>query len=61
MSARLHTATKQQLLATGYNTAECLECFAYMYSKNAAFIRECMMELRINNLQREIDKLQGAK
>lgn len=51
VSARLHKATKEKLLATGYNPAQAIEWFVYKFSTDKESIERDMMRIKLESLR----------
>ena len=50
VSARLHKATKEKLLESGYNPAEAIEWFVYKLSEDREAIERDMLKIKLENL-----------
>ena len=60
VSARLHKATKEKLLESGYNPAEAIEWFVYKFSEDREAIERDMLKIKLENLlKHEIKILKG--
>lgn len=58
VSARLHKATKEKLLETGYNPAQAIEWFVYKFSTDKESIERDMLNIHLESLK---DREHGIK
>ena len=58
VSARLHKETKEKLLATGYNPAQAIEWFVFMFSNDKERVERDMLNIHLESLK---DREHGIK
>ena len=58
VSARLHKETKEKLLATGYNPAQAIEWFVFMFSNDKERVERDMLNIHLESLK---DREHGLK
>lgn len=51
VSARLHKETKEKLLATGYNPAQAIELFVFMFSNDKEMVERDMLNIYLESLK----------
>ena len=63
VSARLHTDTKEKLIATGYNAAEAIEWFVYHFFSNNPEMKESierdLLQIKLESLWDSEEDIKG--